>query len=501
MTTPKKLYLCAILSGLLMYTAFTFASMWWICFFALIPMLTAIFFYNDRHFGQIKFVFVYITAYHLPAMLFLYNMFPLTRYGIGKIPSAVLLTLAIIAIAVIEGAVFVLAFLPYNRLRRTKIPIPIIFAALYITAEFLQGILGEMSFPWCRLGTILCDFTPFIRSAGLFGTMFLSLLIVLINALLAYAIVLFMQRGKYIRPITAIVCAGILFSANLIYGLLTPQPAYEKTVRVAVIQGNISSITDWNTSISRTLDIYLDLSETVDADIILWPEAAIPVYDTDVAMSRVQALATQKNCTVITGIYTRADTEYHDYNSLVAYYPDGTLSEPYSKQKLVPIGEYIPFFELFEPFLQPTVHLIAGASSQPIPVAGSLAGGIICYESIYPEIARRTAQSGAEFYVMSSNDSWFSNTPAQRQHLAHARMRCIENGRWMARAGNTGISAIINPKGQVVNIIPADTQGVLCCEISTTSQKTLYTQIGDIIVLPCIAIWIIGLFCRKRRYV
>ena len=187
--TPKSVFLCAAISGILMCLSFTFDWLWPLCFFALVPMLTALFYQNDRKFGIQKSIFLYIFCYYVPMMLWLYSLYPLTRYGIGNVLSAVLLTLGILAIAAIEGLIFVIAFLPYQALRRSAIPLPITFALLYVFAEFLQAVAGEFSFPWGRLGTLVCSFTPFIQSASLFGTLFLSLLIVLINGLLAYAIV------------------------------------------------------------------------------------------------------------------------------------------------------------------------------------------------------------------------------------------------------------------------------------------------------------------------
>lgn len=498
MKTPKSLSICAVLSGLMMCAAFTFNNLWWLCFFALIPLLTAMFTHNQRPCGQKKAIFLYIFSYYLPMMLWLYSLYPLTQYGIKEVPSAILLTLAVFAIAAIEGIVFIIAFLPYNRLRKTKIPLPVTFTALYIFGEFLQGVLGEFSFPWGRTGTIVCEFTPFAQSADLLGTLFVSMLIVFINALLAQAIVFLLAKGRYRKPVCYMLCAILLFAANLSYGFFKKTPQTQ-TCNVAVIQGNLGSMSKWDTTLTQTIHTYLTLTERAlenfDADIILWPETAIPVYTTDTAFMRVTEFARQKQCTIVTGAFTRADNQMQEYNSLVACYPDGTISAPYHKQKLVPMGEYIPFYDILQKFIPATEpYLIPGTSEQPIPAAGRQAGGIICYESIYPQVARKEALAGATFYLMSSNDSWFGFTPALRQHLAHARMRCIENGRWMARAGNTGISAILDAQGRIVCEIQAGTADILCAQIAVNSDKTLYTTVGDILALPCFAVWAAGFF-------
>lgn len=496
--TPKSVFLCAAISGILMCLSFTFDWLWPLCFFALVPMLTALFYQNDRKFGIQKSIFLYIFCYYVPMMLWLHSLYPLTRYGIGNVLSAVLLTLGILAIAAIEGLIFVIAFLPYQALRRSAIPLPITFALLYVFAEFLQAVAGEFSFPWGRLGTLVCSFTPFIQSASLFGTLFLSLLIVLINGLLAYAIVFLIRKTRYIKPIGCLLAAVLIFSANIGYGYYRIHTATQpqQTIRVAIVQGNLGSIKKWDATLSETLSTYNTLTrqalENFDADLVLWPETAVPIYSDNPAVALVKETAQQTQTIIATGIFTR-DTDNPDveYNSLVAFYPDGRQSEPYSKQKLVPMGEYIPFSDwidalrLKEPYLQP-------GSATTLSLDQWQAGGLICYESIYPQVARQAVLDGAEFFLMPSNDSWFGSTPALRQHLAHAQLRCVENGRYMARAGNTGISATITPLGTIQKTIDADTAATLTDTIGVCQELTLYTQIGDVIVLPCAALFAAG---------
>ena len=138
------------LSGLLMCASFTFEALDLLAFVALVPMITAMSFYRDRGFGMTKCAFVYAAAYYLPNMLWLYRMCPMTNYGIGPVPSVLILTAAVLAISAAEGFVFAVAFLPFNRLRKTRLPMFLIFPALYVFAEFLQAHAWEFSFPWGR---------------------------------------------------------------------------------------------------------------------------------------------------------------------------------------------------------------------------------------------------------------------------------------------------------------------------------------------------------------
>ena len=119
---------------------------------------------------------------------------------------------------------------------------------------------------------------------------------------------------------------------------------------------------------------------------------------------------------------------------------------------------------------------------------------MICYESIYPYVARESVGAGAEYFLMVSNDSWFDGSAALRQHLCHAVMRCVENGRDMARAGNTGISAVISSSGTVEARSEADSEEVIVSDLVASDSRTVYSYIGDIVAVPCAAVFAAGIF-------
>ena len=183
------------------------------------------------------------------------------------------------------------------------------------------------------------------------------------------------------------------------------------------------------------------------------------------------------------------------FNSLFAISPDGTEIKPYCKQILAPFGECFPlgsFFKKAVPSLSKIIDtstsIICAEKPQIITSPFGKIGGIICYESIFSKISNCNVKNGAEILTVASNDSWSGETSALRQHHAHAVMRAVETKRFVLRASNTGISSVISPFGKIENSAQPFKAGFASAEVSLISEKTLYTRIGDIIILPSFCI-------------
>ena len=489
------------LSGLLMCASFTFEALDLLAFVALVPMITAVSFYRDRGFGMTKCAFVYAAAYYLPNMLWLYRMCQMTNYGIGPVPSVLILTAAVLAISAAEGFVFAVAFLPFNRLRKTRLPMFLIFPALYVFAEFLQAHAWEFSFPWGRLGTVIASHPTLIQTSSLFGSLFVSLIIVFFNSFAAEAALAVIKTKSRKRAAAFLCSAAVLFSLNAGYGAVRVSSIENgrkdsDKVTVAVVQANLGSMSKWDTSLSESLKKYISLSDSVkakDPDIYLWPETAVTTnINNENVLELLKNFAKDRNSALVTGIFDGEDSEY---NALAAVRADGTVPEPYYKRELVPMGEYIPFSDVFSIFVPENFgDLKAGTKPTLIDTGFGKAGGLICYESIYPYVARESVGAGAEYFLMVSNDSWFDGSAALRQHLCHAVMRCVENGRDMARAGNTGISAVISSSGTVEARSEADSEEVIVSDLVASDSRTVYSYIGDIVAVPCAAVFAAGIF-------
>jgi apolipoprotein N-acyltransferase len=178
-----------------------------------------------------------------------------------------------------------------------------------------------------------------------------------------------------------------------------------------------------------------------------------------------------------------------------------SCSEPYSKRILVPFGERMPYravlAKLF-PFLEEinmlSSDLAAGKDSALMDFNGHKLGAVICFESVFPELVRDSVRDGAEMLVIVTNDSWYEDSPAVWQHLAHATFRSVENGRATVRCANSGVSAFIDEKGRILSELGPLEQGILTDTVSFSSETTLYSVLGDFVLPTGFALWLVWLF-------
>ena len=190
------------------------------------------------------------------------------------------------------------------------------------------------------------------------------------------------------------------------------------------------------------------------------------------------------------------------YNSAAVIAPNGAWTARYDKIHLVPFGEYVPFEKLFS-FASGLTREIGtfarGKSRLPLQVGDTKIGTFICYESIFPDEVRQFAKNGAELFVNISNDGWYGEGGAPWQHLNQARMRAVENNRWLLRDTNTGITAVIDPLGRVVAEAPRNQRTQLQAAYSLEETTTFYTRHGDWFPLLCAIITLLGLLLRVFR--
>jgi apolipoprotein N-acyltransferase len=188
------------------------------------------------------------------------------------------------------------------------------------------------------------------------------------------------------------------------------------------------------------------------------------------------------------------------YNSASVIAPTGAWTSRYDKLHLVPFGEYVPFEKLFSfagGLTRQVGTFARGQSRMPLNVGDSQAGVFICYESIFPNEVRQFAQHGAEFFVNISNDGWYGEGGAARQHLNMARMRAVENNRWLLRDTNTGVTTVIDPFGRIVAEAPRNERVALQASYALEETLTFYTRHGDWFAILCAIITLAGLL---RRY-
>ena len=290
-------------------------------------------------------------------------------------------------------------------------------------------------------------------------------------------------------------------------------------MRVACIQGNYLSGEKWNVTVAETLDTYVSLTREAASDgarLIVWPETAITVSlerNPDI-VTRLSSLARELDITLFVGAFhdgTDADGEPLTYNSIWCIAPDGAVNQtPYNKQHLVPFGEYLPmagFIRTVLPVLSElnlySDNLQPGQTSVVTEAEWGKVGGLVCFDSIYETLSVDAVRNGAELIVMATNDSWYKDSTAVYQHNRHAVLRAVENGRYIVRAANTGISSVISPVGQVKASLDALLQGNVVADAVFSSRRTPYSIIGNAFVALCgvglTAYAVVGAVSRRRR--
>jgi apolipoprotein N-acyltransferase len=281
-------------------------------------------------------------------------------------------------------------------------------------------------------------------------------------------------------------------------------------IRVAVVQGNVDQAEKWDAR--RATDIFRGyLQMTTQAvsqgvDLVVWPESSTPFYfEEDAAgAEHVRALAKKSNVPILLGSdqieHARGETKY--FNSAFLVHANGTTDAVYRKIHLVPFGEYVPFKSLLffaGPLVEAVSDFSAGDSVVVLPLDGHPISTAICYEIVYPDLVRRFVAAGSELLTTITNDAWFGPTAAPHQHFAQAAMRAIENGRYLVRSANTGISGFVDPYGRVLSRSRLFEPAVLVGEARLLRAATIYTRTGDLFAYFSVAVTLVLLAMTRGR--
>ncbi len=241
-------------------------------------------------------------------------------------------------------------------------------------------------------------------------------------------------------------------------------------------------------------------------DLVVWPESPAPFFDNDPRFQKsMPAVAAAEHAPLIIGgiaaDYSQQQQEWLDYNAAMVIAPDGNLIGRYDKIHLVPFGEYVPFAQYltFAHKLTGRVSKFTrGTDRKVFRLNGHRYGVFICYEAVFADEVRHFAQLGAEVLVNVSDDGWYGDTSAPWQHLNMARMRAIENRRWLLRDTNNGVTAVIDPYGRVRESIPRHQVDALPAQYGFRDDITFYTAHGDVFAWLC-AILTMGFVAMQLR--
>lgn len=538
--------LISLVSGIITALPLLFPNLFFISWFSVTPLLWLLIkkkpLYRYALFWGIGY---YGISYH-----WFTELYPMDFAGFSKPAAVITIALCWIGLTLLQAAWIALIaplarLCPRLRASLGKWTAPVFLASAFTALELCQTKTW-LGVPFFRLALTQSGNLPTIQSASVFGSLFISFLIILVNGLIVSG---FTEAGKaknsdlpkkkgthkrYRKLVPGeklpgkkiksefrsgafgknvyVITAVILVVINYCFGIfhIAVDEKSGKTVRVALIQGNISTAEKWNTMSSEDmLNQYIKLTEeAIDAcepQIVVWPESVINVdlsyYES--YKEKIKAIASETGTVIVVGAF-ESENEYDSdgnrntktYNSLYTFMHDGTEAEnTYRKRKPVPFGEFIPMSGLLSHVLPLLTDMnlagndiTPGSGTQITQTAVGRLGGLICFDSIYEQLARASVLDGAQLLVLSTNDSWYGESAATRQHLAHASFRAIETGRYVVRAASTGISAVISPTGIVTECIGTNEEGYIYGDVLMKNDLTVFDAIGDSFAYICLTV-------------
>ena len=458
--------------------------------------------------------FSYFMGFYLVAFHWFVTLYPLSFInGMTKGGAAVVVLFGWVGLSLLQTVVsaffpVVLALMARRGIcKKHKLLLPVGAAATYTVFEWMQTLTWA-GVPWARLGIGQTEASVMIKSASLFGSYFITVLLVAVNF---YVAKLILSESRNIRRVCAAVSAVIIAVNAAIGGILTVFDGDEdEKFTAAAIQANISSQEKWSNELikahERVEKYALEAAEN-GAKLIVCSESVFPteVLTNTYTKSFLKDLAVKCDATLIVGCFSDSDAGSH--NSLICIDPQGNISEKvYSKRHLVPFGEYVPMRDLIMTLVPPLAQLsmlgedlVPGEDSAIWESEVGAIGGLICFDSIYEELTLASVRDGAELLVIGTNDSWFYDSAGVRMHNAQARLRAVESGRYIVRAANTGISSIIDPNGKVLDTEAALVEGYVIADVATKESRTLYSYVGNLIVWMSMGFVALAIFERREN--
>ena len=378
---------------------------------------------------------------------------------------------------------------------------------VWVTFEFVRAHLPEISFPWNLLGYPAASNLGFVQLTTVTGIYGLSFLVAAFNALLAWSDAGSSATAR--RRLSVLLAASACIIVAMLVGpRLVPQAHANHTARA--VQLNFPETpafgSNWFSAHENDLQEATRFSLAPSAnkpDLLVWPEAPAPFSYQDPQFAKIAGkLAVAFGHPFLAGVIewklpveaanTSGHTALAPYNSALLFDSQGRRIFSYDKIHLVPFGEYEPF---------PMIHRVVTSVSDEVggfrkgqrygvaPLPGGYSLGVfICYEAIYPGEVRRFAADGANLLVNISNDGWFGRSAAAQQHLLMARVRAVENRRWLIRATNNGYTASVDPYGRIYEPLPPDVRASADLPYDFRTDRTIYTRFGDWFAWLCVAV-------------
>jgi len=428
-------------------------------------------------------------------------------FGGLSLPVSVFVSALLIAYLALFPALFavIVAWLTGRLGTRALVVAP----AVWVSSEIGRTYFWS-GFPWLLLGYSQTTVLPVAQFASVTGVFGLSGLVAAVGAGLAYAAIGRTLRAWIVAaaPIAVVLLLTMWGSGRIRSGELTRSGT---PLEIALVQGNVPQTEKWDPSRAESIFArYLAMTRDAarrGARLVIWPESALPFYyeEDDARAERIRAVVRQTGVRLLFGNDQREPgASPKAYNAAFMLQPDGRTLAVYRKMQLVPFGEYVPLKSLLF-FVGPLVESVSdfspGLEMVPLPIDGATISTAICYEIVYPWLVRQAVQGGSQLLTTITNDAWYGDSSAPYQHFLQASLRAIEQGRYLARAANTGISGIVDPYGRVLARSALFETTTLTGEVRLLSGLTVYGQIGDLFAYVCVALTLAALLLawKARR--
>ena len=439
-----------------------------------------------------------------------YWIYPV-MHGYGGLPvlAATLITAGYCLIMGMHHGAFGLFVVLMARRSALGNRLPLFMAPFFwVAIEFFRDRVTGV--PWQPLGGSQVNNIPFAAISQLTGVYGLSFAVMLVNC--AFAAALLLVGRRRVNLLISAAAAAIALQMGVFAGA----PAFPTNREATLVQPNVAVPPRGQVTaefFNQTLDELKQLAESnrsntaaADPGLIVWPESPAPFYVGEPRFhQQLAAVAQEANSYIVVGSTTEtAGPEAGQvslYNSALVVDTQGRTLGRYDKIHLVPFGEFIPMqrWLFFASKLTREVGDFArGTERRAFDLNGVKAGVFICYESIFPNEVRQFTANGAQVLINISDDAWYGETAAPFQHLDMARMRAIENHRWILLATNNGVTSVIDPVGRIVKKSERNVRTTLIAPFAAQTEVTFYSRYGDIFAWTCVVISLLVVFVRFR---
>jgi apolipoprotein N-acyltransferase len=439
-----------------------------------------------------------------------YWIYPVMNgYGNLNAVASALITLAFCLYLALNHGIFAMLVVLMSRRSSLGNRKPLFLAPFFwVALEFLRDrVIGD---PWLPLGGSQIDNIPFARIAEVTGVYGLSFAVMLVNCAFAAAFLLFGRRR------TNLLVSACAAAIALQMGVFAKADPFVATREAVLVQSNVPVLdaAAWTPQFyDQTIGSLALLSVNerkraqsqteADPGLIVWPESPAPFFINDPRLQPwLTSIAQDTNSYLVIGSVGEVESKQPQLlNSALVVDPHGRAMGHYDKIHLVPFGEYVPFKDVLffaQKLTREVGDFARGASRHVFDLNGTKVAMVICYESVFPDEVRQFTANGAQVLINISNDGWYGETGAPYQHLQMARMRAIENHRWLLIATNSGITASIDPYGRIVKSAPRNVRTALTVPYAPLIESTFYVRNGDVFAWISVVISILAVFLRTR---